>query len=556
MARILSLTLQNDGDAKLVMVLKKNRNWKHLHLLILLSTILIGAFLRLYRLERLMWWWQSGDHGRDLLVAKHIADYGEIIFSGPSSFGGIGLLKNSVFYYYFLSFFWSLAHSAKGVVFFFSLLNIATIFIVYVITAKLRNQKAGLIAALLMSLSYRAIVFSRSVYQPFLLPLFISLYLASLLYSLKEKSFFSLTISTVLIFLSLQFHYSTLLFLPAFAFWTIYGLKVINDKSKKFILKFVFFIFLCFFLVLSWLFFSYHSLNVIKVLKKIILFLELSTQGNKNLIDFLLNSVGHLSIYFSDLFNFPFLRDHWRFSPFVIFILGGLVYSLIKNLSKKKNPFPIIFLCSFLSGILLSGLYTSEVLSFYFIPFLPVIFITLGYLFESLFPKKQILKLTMIVIFIIALSFHNARFFGDNSPNEFIHARLTSEAILKDYKKSASTYENPINKYAFDIYVAVPYDEGNWNSPMFWYFLEKEAKEPLIAIYEEGNNIKPLNNHPRYLYFICKSYLLFEQNIKKECLEKFLSSQGDWSLESKKPIFDGTITAEEIDAVVYKLERI
>jgi len=537
-------------------LLSKIKNWKYIHIVILLLILSFGGVLRLYKLEEFMWWWYSGDHGRDLLVAKHIIEYKEILSSGPICAGSANLLKNSVIYYYLLAVIWFFTRSAKGTLLVFSLSNLATILLTFIIASKLHNKRVGLLAALLMAFSYRAAVFSRSIFQPFLLPFFISLSILTLLYSLKEKSFFFLLLATFLVFLSLAIHYSALLLFPAFALWIFYGLKLVTENTKNKIWYLT--LFVVFSLTLGgWLFLSHNSFA------KTVEFIRWSTEGSRGFSNFLSNTNHYLAIFGGSLFHFPLLEGHWKFAPGIIFAFGGLIFLLIKNIIQKRNLFLLLFLSSFLGGFLLSGLYSHRQLIFdyQFISLLPIFFILLACLIEELFRKNTILKIAVTILLIIALFRGNERFFKENPLNEFAHAKSTSQNILKDFRNrrnnvlgdsSLSSAEIIDNKYDFGIYVKAPYRDWNWDSPMFWYSLEEEVKKPLIKISDEGNNIQPLNNNPRYLYLICKDYLGSGQETKINCLEEFLSSKNNWMLDDKKPIFSST---DELDSVILRLKR-
>src|SRR3990172_43604 len=86
--------------------------------ILVLCIISVGIILRLASLRNYIWFQQGYDESRDMLVAKHIVEYGEWLWRGPYAAGGQNILLNSPVYYYLLAIFWFIARSPYGVMLF------------------------------------------------------------------------------------------------------------------------------------------------------------------------------------------------------------------------------------------------------------------------------------------------------------------------------------------------------------------------------------------------------------------------------------------------------
>lgn len=538
--------------------LTKIKNWKYIHIVILLLILFPGALLRLYRLEGSMW--DYGDSGRDVLVAKHIVEHHEIFLVRPAVGGAYDFLKNSPLYYYILAFFWLITRSPGGIALFFSILGITSIFCIYLITSALFNKNAGLIAACLTAFSCHMTRYSRSIFQPFLFPLFLCFTLMFLIASLKKKSPLLLFLSVFFFFVSLQIHYSALLILPVFVMWSVYSFKITCwEKSEKFLLLLLFAEY-SLALSLLYLFLTYQPSSS-NISFNQLLFLKTIFQNN-SLRSFLLNTGCNIHLIFNSLIKNDFLGN-WFSIGLMFFTFGGLVLLLIKDLMKKESPSTPLLLFSFLSSILFSGLYKEKVYHYYFTPIYLIIFVSWGYLMEKVFLKKQAV-LKMIVVFILTISVFrgNEEIFGDFLPYNHSKAEYVTNKIYQDfeYKKirvlgvqDITGEMSIIKEPSFNIYAITPDDDGSWYSPLFWYFLENKVQKPLIRLTNEDNNIQPLNNKPDYLYLICDGFEEFDKSTETECLEYFLKREKVWIKEDSLVI---SPLNTELNAVVYRLKRV
>jgi 4-amino-4-deoxy-L-arabinose transferase-like glycosyltransferase len=138
--------------------------------LILLALILIlAAFLRLYRIADYMTF--LGDEGRDVLVVKRIVVDHKLTLLGPTASVG-GFFLGPLYYYLMIPFLWAWGLNPVGPAVMVALFGIATVFLVYQVGKEFFNYKVGLIAASLYAISPLTIAYSRSSWNPNLMPFF------------------------------------------------------------------------------------------------------------------------------------------------------------------------------------------------------------------------------------------------------------------------------------------------------------------------------------------------------------------------------------------------
>ena len=140
---------------------------------LLITILLIGSFLRLYKISAYMTF--LGDEGRDVLVVRNLLVHFDPILIGPGT--SVGNMYLGPLYYYFMAPFLFLSNfSPVGPAVGVALLGIATIYLVYVTGHDWFGKKAGLIASLFFAISPTVIIYSRSSWNPNIMP-FLHFYL-------------------------------------------------------------------------------------------------------------------------------------------------------------------------------------------------------------------------------------------------------------------------------------------------------------------------------------------------------------------------------------------
>lgn len=195
--------------------------------------LLIAAVLRLYRIADYMTF--LGDEGRDAIIVRRLLVDGDLILIGPGT--SIGNMYLGPLYYYLIAPSLLLANfSPIGPAVFVALLGIATVFGVYYVGREWFGRSAGLISAFLYSLSSVVIIYSRSSWNPNIMPFF-ALFCIYSLWKIWEKRRWKwlFVLATSFAFV-LQSHYLGLLLAPTiliFWVWTFRNLKLIGNRKLE-----------------------------------------------------------------------------------------------------------------------------------------------------------------------------------------------------------------------------------------------------------------------------------------------------------------------------------
>ena len=217
--------------------IRRNR----LETLILLTILLIGAFFRLYKIDEYMTF--LGDEGRDVIVVGRLLTDFDPILVGPGT--SIGNMYLGPLYYYMMAPALLLANfSPVGPAVMIALLGVATIFFVWFVTREWfykeglepeRVAWGALIAAGLYAISPTVIIYSRSSWNPNIMPFFALLSIYSVWQFWEKHKFKWLVVSGISMAFALQSHYLGLLLIPVIGlFWLLTFIKV---KGKAHVVK-------------------------------------------------------------------------------------------------------------------------------------------------------------------------------------------------------------------------------------------------------------------------------------------------------------------------------
>ena len=166
-----------------------------------------------------------GDGTRDYLVANHILKFQEFPLTGPYNLlFDSGILSSPIYFYLLAMLLIPLNHILTlSIINIF--LQIAVIYLIYLIGKKLFNPSVGLISAVFYSLSSQILKLSDFIWQPNLMQIFALSSLYLLLNADRNKRF-NLLSSLILISLAFMIHYS------AFP-WVVICLIIAYLKTKN-----------------------------------------------------------------------------------------------------------------------------------------------------------------------------------------------------------------------------------------------------------------------------------------------------------------------------------
>ncbi len=179
----------------------------------------IGAFCRLYRIGEYMTF--LGDEGRDAIIVRRLLVNFDPILIGPGT--SIGNMYLGPLYYYLSAPFLFLAgFSPVGPSVMVALFGVFTIFLIWYIAGIWFGKRAAVVSSLLYALSPVVIIYSRSSWNPNIMPFFALLTIFSVWKAWNDNKFGWLLITGISSAFVLQSHYLGLLLLPTILiFWLL-----------------------------------------------------------------------------------------------------------------------------------------------------------------------------------------------------------------------------------------------------------------------------------------------------------------------------------------------
>lgn len=184
-------------------------------IILLLAIIFISLFFRLYKISDYMTF--LGDEGRDAIVARDILR-GDLTLLGPRASAGDFFLGPA--YYYMIAPFLLLSgYDPVGPAIMVALFGVATVVLIYFAGEKFFSIRAGLVASSLYAISPLVVAYSRSSWNPNLMPFFSLLILFLMVKAVANQSVKLFLIIGFLIGIAIQLHYlSTFLGVIVFVF--------------------------------------------------------------------------------------------------------------------------------------------------------------------------------------------------------------------------------------------------------------------------------------------------------------------------------------------------
>ncbi len=208
---------------KLLLWLKNN--W------LLLFILAVAAFMRLYKIADYLTF--LGDEGRDVLVVYNIL-HGHLTLLGPTSSVG-GFFLGPIYYYLMTPALFLSGYSPVGPAVMIGLFGVVTVWLVYFVGSTFFNKTAGIIAAAIFAINPLVILYSRSSWNPNLMPL-TTLLMMLLLYKAVQKNSLKLYVLTGILYgIAMQLHYIEVFMGPMIALYVCIGNLYLGEgkQSKK-----------------------------------------------------------------------------------------------------------------------------------------------------------------------------------------------------------------------------------------------------------------------------------------------------------------------------------
>jgi len=204
-------------------------NWKRIiQLLPIICILCLAAYLRLHRIQDYMTF--LGDEGRDVLIVKRMIVDHKLTLLGPTASVG-GFFMGPIYYYFMLPFLWAWNLNPVGPAVMVAFFGIATVGLIYIIGKEWFSKGVGLIASLLYALSPIVIAYSRSSWNPNIVPFFA---LASVYFLEKwrdRKKVSHLFIVGLCAGIGIQLHYIYLFLIVTEGLFLAYHYKKVDIKA-------------------------------------------------------------------------------------------------------------------------------------------------------------------------------------------------------------------------------------------------------------------------------------------------------------------------------------
>ncbi|MBI5613859.1 glycosyltransferase family 39 protein [Candidatus Gottesmanbacteria bacterium] len=184
--------------------------------ILLVAVLLLSAYLRLYKISEYMTF--LGDEGRDVLIVKRMIVDHKFTLLGPTASVG-GFFLGPIYYYFMLPFLWLWNLDPTGPAVMVALFGILTVYLVYRIGKDFFDYRTGIIASLLYSLSPIVIAYSRSSWNPNVVPFFATLLVYILFkYSQEQKNRY-VCFAGICLGIGIQLHYLFTFLFPLVLLW-------------------------------------------------------------------------------------------------------------------------------------------------------------------------------------------------------------------------------------------------------------------------------------------------------------------------------------------------
>lgn len=365
----------------------------------LLIVLLVGAYLRLYKISQYMTF--LGDEGRDMLVVKRMIVDHKFTLLGPTASVG-GFFLGPIYYYFMLPFLWAWNLDPTGPAVMVALFGVATIYIVFRAGKDMFHPIAGLVAAGLYALSPLVIAYSRSSWNPNLVPFFSLLTVYLLWRIVTYERWGELFWVGVLLGIGLQLHYLFIFLIVLAVVWCWqYGRR--RELTGYSILG------IAGFLVGYSPFLAFELRHGFPNTQSVLRFLLEGKDTGFSLARFFSNIHDvAFRLYGRLLFRFP-QPEVWAVTPIwqkiiwsgatygaLIGSLGAMLPAAMKA-EQKQRLAPRLLLYWFIVLIVLFGLYKRAIYDYYFGIFFALPFISVGFLLSRI-GTHRVWKTVAIVV--------------------------------------------------------------------------------------------------------------------------------------------------------------
>ena len=459
---------------------------KYRGIAVLIGIFLLGAWLRFRGIGQWVWYLNGYDDSRDMLVARHIAVYGEHILRGSMADGSFHLLVNSPVYYDTTALFFAVGRSPLGIMVLWAAVATTSIGLVYAVGKRIWDEATGLVFAVLLAV-HPEFVYMGKVYEqtPFLpVIVWITLFLLA---GRKPLTYFGFFILAAFLFLPIHFHFGYLIVFPVLLVWL--SVRWWNEHRIKTIgaILYPVVVFTAFAAGTVLLTYRVRPFDQAAFVPALLVH-RISTYVS------LVQTA--LSVFVGVLF--PVIDPFVSYGIMIISV--ALLYTLIR--SKNRRWFFWIFLAAVVPFFIV-GFYNSDVHPNYFYSVLAVWLLVFGLAVRKMIEMNRVfgwcfLAGALVLFFIQSVSRSNPQTFV----SYYDQQRRVAQAIYADYRRTGVPEQGPL--FTLATLSSTPYLwYDGWATGATWYFLEQDFGQQLVRLSDTGANFVPLVSRPVFIYVIC-----------------------------------------------------
>lgn len=494
---------------------------------VLIIIFVLGCGLRFLNLFGWIWDMGGYDESRDMLVARHIVEYGDWVWRGPLAAGGHNILANSPFYYYFIAAIWAVTRTPEMFMVFWAIVMASIIPLGYIIGARLWDKTTGLYIALLFAVHPTFVGMGKFLSQVNLIPLWVLIVL-NLVIPRKRWSFISFAASLAILFLGLHIHYGSLIIIASLYIWMSWMWWKHSTVSSRPI-RIVYLGLLTEYLVLFWIYATYKYAPFDQFI-----FLDSNLRtAHPNFIGAATRAITDAgSLLWTGAFDMRAIG---------VAVMGLLIYGIgctPKMFSPQVRRFCIWAFMCMSSAYMAVGLYLGHVSLSYLYSLLPFYIIAFGLLLRRIHSMNRYLGVFALLILsfvLIGWSWREMQPTTTESP--YRSYKNIAKALATDYQVTTRG-TNKYDSLSFVIATLstspyVVYD--GWANGSTWYWLEEILNERLVRLTDDVTNFNPLVKHPTYFYVIC-DHRDSGRDSSEICRTRFTKVR-DYISESYKVVF-------------------
>ena len=476
--------------------------------IIFILILLLAAFMRLFRISEYMVF--LGDEGRDALVALGILQ-GHFTLLGPRASAG-DFFTGPIYYYMMAPFLWLFHLDPIGPAVMVALVGVATVWLIYHVGKEFFDKKTGLIAAALYAISPLVITYSRSSWNPNVVPFFALstiYFLYKAVTSVRSWKYYLLV--GFFLGICIQLHYISV-FLAVIVAVSLFLMQWFLNSQIKIVPLITYYLeILAGFIIGYSPFLAFEARHGFPNTRTILKFIMTDTTKSgyetyhafyQPIADVFFRVFGRL------VFHYPSPDLYHNFSLIQLQFFGILVLlfaaASIGILFFAKNKFVVIILSVWLVlGVLLFGLYKKQIYDYYLVFMFPLPFFLVANLIgRALDLKKEKMSYGLVVgailfvgIFGYNLYYQPFQFEPNNQKGqtERIAQFVIQQTDNRPYNFALLSQGLGNSDYAYVYYLTIlghtPVTLDNTiNDPQ-----RKTVTDQLLVVCEDAN-CKPLGN--------------------------------------------------------------